>query len=529
MVSKPLQLPDDIEALKGIIASQGREFKVYEARINALEEKIRYLQGKLFGRRSEKYVANGEHQFYLFDEAEDIVEQEALSEEEIIVGSHKRKKPGRKPLPKDLPRIDVIHDLTEEEKICGCGCLKNRIGKEVCEKLDIVPAKVRVLRHIRYKYACKSCEGVESEQAAVKIAPLPAQIIPQGIATAGLLAHIITSKFVDGLPFYRQEKIFERIGVELTRGSMANWAIQVADRSKLLLELLENRIRSGPLISIDETTLQVLKEPGRSNTTKSYMWVFRGGSLDHPAIIFRYRPSRSGEVAQEFIGDYKGYVQTDGYIGYDFLKSKKGIIHVGCWSHSRRKFMEALAAGKRSKKSRKQKRSNTKIAIEIIRKLYAIEKYADENEYTKEQRYELRQHKAKPTLEGFKEWLETIRLQTPPQGLLGKAISYTLNQWSSLVRYIENGWLRPDNNLLENNIRPFAVGRKNWLFSGHPRGAEASATLYSLVVTAKENGLDPYHYLRYVFDKLPVANVEEDYRKLLPQHLERDQLMPAIP
>ena len=210
------QLPDDVEALKEIIASHGREFKVYI--INALEEKIRYLQGKLFGRRSEKNVVNGGVKFYLFDEAEEVVERDSQTEEEIIVPSHKRKKPGRKPLPKDLPRVDVIHDLKEEEKVCGCGCIKDRIGQEVCEKLDIIPAKVRVIRHIRYKYACKNCEGVESEEAAVKTAPLPAQIIPQGIATAGLLAHIITSKFVDGLPFYRQEKIFERMGVELTRG-----------------------------------------------------------------------------------------------------------------------------------------------------------------------------------------------------------------------------------------------------------------------------------------------------------------------
>jgi transposase len=305
---------------------------------------------------------------------------------------------------------------------------------------------------------------------------------------------------------------------------MANWAIHVAEKSKPLVEMLGAEIRSGPLINIDETTVQVLKEPDRANTTKSYMWVFRGGTKDHPLILYQYRPTRSGEVPKKFLGDYQGYVQTDGYGGYDFLKEKVGITHVGCWAHARRKFIEAFKARKSNKGTSKQKVGSTEIAINYIRKLYAMEKYADGNNYTVEQRYELRQEKVKPLLEEFKEWLEKRSLQTPPKGLLGKAINYTLGQWDSLIRYIDNGWLRPDNNLLENNIRPFVVGRKNWLFSGHPRGADASAALYSLVITAKENGLEPYHYLRFLFEKLPFANTEEDYRKLLPQNIDRKLL-----
>lgn len=518
MISQPQQLPDDIETLKGIIASQ---HQVYQSHINALEEKIRHLQGQLFGRRSEKHVVNEGLQKSLFNEAEEVVEQES---KEIIVPAHKRKKPGRKPLPKDLPRIDVIHDLKEEEKICACGRIKSRIGEEVSEKLDIIPAKMQVIRNIRYKYACKGCEGVESDEGAVTIAPLPPQIIPQGIATPGLLAHIITSKFVDSLPFYRQERMFERIGVGLSRANMANWSIQVADQCKPLMELLEKEIRSGPLINIDETTVQVLKEPDRANTTKSYMWVFRGGTTNHPLIIYQYHPTRSGKIAQDFIGNYQGYVQTDGYGGYDFLKDKNGLIHVGCWAHARRKFMEAIKARKSNKKTSGQKVGSAEIALSYIRKLYALESRADEKEYNDDQRYGLRREKAKPILDEFKKWLDKRSLQTPPQGLLGKAINYTLGQWESLIRYIDNGWLRPDNNLLENNIRPFVVGRKNWLFSGHPRGADASAALYSLVITAKENSLEPYYYLRFVFENLPFANTEEDYRKLLPQNVDQNSL-----
>jgi len=484
---------------------------------------MRHLQGHLYGKRSEKHIVNEGLQSSLFDEAE--VEIQAAVEQEIIVASHKRKKTGRKPLPDDIPRIELIHDLKEEEKICACGCMMTKIGEEVCQKLDVIPAKMKVIRHIRYKYACKHCEGVESEQGAVKTAPLPAQIIPQGIATPGLVAHIITAKFVDGLPFYRQQDVFGRMGVELSRANMANWAIQAADKCKPLMELFINAISSGPLISIDETTVQVLKEQDRKNTAKSYMWVFRGGSYEHPLIVYQYHTTRSGNVVLDFIGQYEGHVQTDGYSGYDFLKERKGIIHVGCWAHARRKFIEALKA---LKSSSDQMSTSAKVAINYIGKLYAIEKYADENKYTDQQRYRLRQQKAKSVLDEFKDWLDKKSLQTPPSGLLGKAINYTLNQWRSLITYSETGWIRPDNNLIENNIRPFAVGRKNWLFSGHPRGAEASATLYSLVITAKENGLDPYYYLRLLFENLPNAKTEEDYRKLLPQNVDPELIKAAV-
>jgi transposase len=212
------------------------------------------------------------------------------------VPAHKRKKPGRKPLPEALPRVEVIHDLPEDEKVCACGSPLSKIGEEVSEKLDYIPAKLQVIRHIRYKYACKSCEGVETEAGAVKTAPPPAQIIPKGIATPGLLAYILVSKFCDALPFYRQTKIFHRLGIEIPRATMANWAIQVARQCRPLLELLHTEILSGPLVSIDETTVQVLKEPGRANTTQSYMWIFRGGPPDQPALVYQYHPSRSGQV-----------------------------------------------------------------------------------------------------------------------------------------------------------------------------------------------------------------------------------------
>ena len=253
MVSKASILPDTIEQLKEITHR-------YEVENNILREQVRLLRAQLYGRKTEKIRAFQEDtQALLFDEAEACSSVEEEVKEEIEIKAHKRGKRGRKPLPADLPRVDVIHDLEEEEKTCACGCMKSRIGEEVSEQLDMIPARVQVIRHIRYKYVCKNCEGVDAEEPAVKIAPLPEQLIPKSIATPGLLAHVLTAKFVDALPFYRQESQFSRLGVDLPRSTMCGWAIKVAEISDPLLELLDKEIRSGPLINIDETPLQVMK------------------------------------------------------------------------------------------------------------------------------------------------------------------------------------------------------------------------------------------------------------------------------
>jgi transposase len=525
-------LPDNVAELKKIIVEREKQ---YQAHIKILEEKIRLLQDKIFGRKSEKLPAREDKycQLALFNEAEDIADKAATAQEQetsdradadtISVPAHTRQKPGRRPIPDHLPRVEVIHDLSEEEKLCGCGCQMSRIGEEVSEKLDIIPAKIQVIRHIRYKYACKNCEGVESEQSAVKVAPTPAQLIPKSMATAGLVAYIVVSKFADALPLYRQEGIFERIGVEITRSTMANWAIQAADACEPLFCLLHQELLSGPVINMDETPVQVLGEEGRSNTTKSFMWVFRGGGIGRPVVIFRYAPSRSGKVPKDYLQGYQGYIQTDGYSGYDDLGKQPGIIHVGCWTHSRRLFVDVLKA--LPAQTRKKKTGNaTTVALSYIGKLYAIEARAREEELTPDEIYQLRQEKSKPILEEFKDWLTRTYPQTPPKGLLGKAMEYCLNQWHKLERYILDGRLKIDNNLIENAIKPFVVGRKNWLFSANPRGAKASAALYSMIETAKANGLEPYRYLRFVFEKLPLAKTQDDYKALLPQYIDRELL-----
>jgi transposase len=517
------KLPDDAAELKEFFVSYCTQLEQkHQTQIDYLEERIRLLQNELFGRKSEKVIVDPPDQKLLFDTpaAEPSV-PDSSTDDLIIIPEHGRKKRGRKPLPEDLPRIEVVHDIPDEQKQCQCGQMLSRIGEDTCEKLDYVPAKVRVIRHIRPKYACRSCEGTDDDGPTVKIAPPPVQLIPKSNATEGLLAHLIVSKFADGLPLYRQQKIFARLGVDLSRSTMAGWVVKAYRECIPLLNLLAEEIRSGPLINVDETPLQVLKEPGRANTTKSYMWLYRGGPPDRPGLLYQYHPTRSGKAASDFLGDYEGYVQSDAFSGYEQLSQKKGICQVGCWAHARRGFVKVIKAKKKNR-SKHAPRSLADEAMQFIINLYKVER--EGHGLPPEELCQLRQKESKPILDAFEKWLDATKLITPPKGLLGKAIQYTLNNWDKLNVYIEDGRLKPDNNDAENAIRPFVIGRKNWLFAGHPNGAEAAAAFYSLVETAKANDLEPHSYLRYIFETLPLAETIEDYENLLPQHISKDLL-----
>jgi len=510
-------LPDDTTLLKQMLVDfQGHHNK----ETSILLEEINLLRAQLYGRKSEKFKSvDGPQPLPLFDMPEPADGIDKPEEEETEIPAHSRKKRGRKGLPDNLPRVERLHDIDDADKICACGCELSRIGEEVSEQLDVIPARAQVIRHIRPKYACKNCEGVEDDGPTVKIAPVHPQIIPKSIASPGLLSHILTAKFIDHTPFYRQEKQLIRLGIEVSRTSMCKWAMQAALSCQPLLNLLQDEILSGQYINIDETTLQVLHEPGRSPTTKSYMWVFRRGDPTKPVLLYQYHPTRSGDVVRAFLRDFQGYVQTDGYAGYNFLDCENNIHHIGCWAHARRKFTDVIKAQGKNRKS-----GAADEAMKYIKKLYQLEKNARKNELSAEQIYSMRQAEAKPILDDFKKWLSKKSLQTPPKGLLGKAVSYALNQWHRLIGYIEDGHLSPDNNMAENSIRPFVIGRKNWLFSGTPEGAEASALLYSLIETAKANKLEPYAYLRYIFDKLPIAASLEDYEALLPWNITHEQM-----
>jgi len=515
MQIKVSTLPNDSTALKGMLL----DFQDHhDKQTGILLEQISLLRAQLYGRKSEKHIPGESPQLSLFDMPEPVVDEEA-PEEEIHVPAHNRKKRGRKVLDENLPRVEKIHDLDPEDKICGCGAALSRIGEEVLEQLDVIPAKVQVIRHIRPKYACKHCEGLQDDGPTVKIAPVVPQIIPKSIASPGLLAHVLTGKFVDHVPFYRQEKQLIRLGGDICRASMCNWAQKVADACQPLLNLLQDEIVSGNYINIDETPVQVLAEPGRPPTSKSYMWVFRRGDPEKTALVFEYHETRHGGAAKAFLGDFKGHVQTDGYSGYNFLDIDENINHLGCWAHARRKFTDVIKAQGKNRKSR-----SADVALNYIKNLYRLEKEARLAKFTPQEIFDLRQEKAKPILDDFYKWLSKKSLQTPPKGLLGKAVGYTLRQWDRLVGYLQDGTLQPDNNGAENAIRPFVLGRKNWLFAGTPKGAEASALLYSLIETAKANKLEPYAYLRYIFTKLPIASTLEEYEALLPWNLTPEQI-----
>ena len=506
MEAYPVELPNDPVLLKEKIHS-------LEVKNALLEERIRQLIQKRFSASSEKYSPD---QVNLFDEAEqEQQEQEEDSndqnpkDDEIAVPAHTRKKVGRKPLPDHLPRVREEHDIPEEEKICPCcqGTL-HRMGEEVSEQLDIIPAKVQVIQHVRPKYACRHCEE------GVKTAEPPPQPLPRSIATPGLLAYIVTSKYVDGLPLYRLEQFtLNRLGVEIARATMATWMVRCGDLVQPLINLLRDKLLEAPVVHCDETTVQVLNEPGKTPQSKSYMWVqVAEPQNDQKIILFDYAAGRSGSVPVKLLEGYQGYLQTDGYEGYTAIGRQPGIISQGCWAHARRKFDEAIKGQKDPKKTGK-----AHAGLALIQKLYRIEREIKESPPDDKQR--LRQQRSVPILDQLRQWLEKSLPQVPPKSLLGKALHYLHNQWDKLVRYVNEGYLRMDNNLAENAIRPFVIGRKAWLFSNSQKGARASANLYSLVETAKACGLEPYAYLKEVFTQLPAAETVAEIEKLLPWNI----------
>lgn len=512
-----IALPDDYESLKQIIADLTAENE-------HLKEKYELLRKKLFGRSSEKLTKEDEAQGILFNEAEEGIEispQTSESESVITVEKHTRRKAGRKPLSEDLPREEIIYDLTEEEKKCPC-CGKERpsIGQEETEELDIIPAKIHVIKRIYKKYgACGCDEFFHAEIPEVKSAPFEKRMIPGSIASSGLLAFVFTSKFCDALPFYRQSKMFERIDADISRATMCNWVIETHEKMHLFFEVFEEHLKSGNFIRMDETTVQVLHEEGRSPQTKSYMWVAIGYPIrGRPLVLFRYHPTRSGEIPDHFLSGFNGHLQTDGYDGYNRAVTNNVLIHVGCMAHARREFNNAYDIGKKNKDSKAFK------ALEYIQKIYRIESDLRSQELSDEIFVERRKKLVLPVLDEFHAWLLRNKAEVPPQSLVGKAISYTLNEWEKLIRYLDLACMTPDNNEIERAIRPFVVGRKNWLFSNTPRGAAASAAIYSLIGSAKANRLEPYAYLRFLFSRLPYAQDRESVKKLLPCFLSSEDI-----
>jgi transposase len=508
-------LPDDVATLQAMVIDahqallkKERKIESLYQLINAYQEEKRLAAARRFAPSNEKEAG----QYRLFDEAERGAVEAPTPEPDtasVPVKAHRRRG-GRTPLPEHLPRVEIVHDLSEAEKRCECGACKEAIDQQVSEQLDIIPAKVRVLKHIRLKYACKHCDS------APQTAAMPAQPIPKSQASAGFLAYVITSKYADALPLYRQCHILSRGGVELGRQTLCHQVVKSGELVQPLINLLQERILDDEVVQMDETTTQVLDEPGKTAQSRSYMWVMRGGPPGQRAIIYHYDPGRGQAVAKRLLAGYRGYLQTDAWSAYEAVHSDT-VTAVGCWAHARRKFVEAEKA---LPKNQRKRSGRIQQALAYIGKLYAVEK--THRQSTPEQRLAARRQHSLAVLEQFKIWLDKQNIN--PKSRLGNAIAYTLKNWDRLTVYCTDGRLEIDNNAVENAIRPFAVGRKNWLFSASQAGARASANLYSLIETAKAHGLNEYDYLKWVFTKLPAANTVEHFEALLPWNIDKAEL-----
>lgn len=501
----PTQTAEEIiAALQLQLAKKESELTEKNQRIETLQHQLHQALAARFGRKSEQQSTA--QLDLVFDETALPQAQAAIreSDESIHVPSHTRKKAGRKPLPADLPRVEVIHDISEEEKTCACGCTLTHISNETSEQLEYIPAKVQVRVNIRKKYACKACE------LTIKTAAMPAQIIPKSMATPSLLAHIAVSKYDDHLPLYRQEEILQRHHIDIASNTLGDWMTRVGHTLTPLIKLLQHDIITHDVAFADETTLQVLIQPGKSAKQKSYMWVFSGGPPDKYAIVYHYGNTRASEVPLRFFEEFEGYLHVDGYNGYLPLLATRKVKIVACLAHIRRKFY-AITQMVSTEGLAHQ-------AMKWITQLYHLEKILRDDNACFDTIKMTRLEKATPILNEMQAWLQAHSVKVPPKSPIGEAIHYALKQWPHLLHYLDDGRLEIDNNRSERAVKPFVIGRKNWLFAGNHHGAIAGANLMSLIETAKVHGLNPYEYLRHLFIHIPQADTLEKLEALLPYH-----------
>jgi transposase len=499
-----MQLQNEYTGLKLWQAKQLEREALYQQEIAWLTEELLRIRRERFGAMKERWES--EEQIILFNEAEveagksDPEGQAEALDSPVSVSGFKRKRGKRGPLPPALPREIVTVELPESERFTEDGQPLQVIGKEISEKLFFEPARLKVLEYHRLRY------GVDSGDP-IKTAPPVPSIIPKGIATPSLLADIVTNKYADGLPLYRQEEIWERTGVPLSRSSMGRWIMQAAEACMPVWNVLEGWLLEETYVSCDETPTQVLKEKGRAAETKSWMWVRGTPNRKQPIVLFDYDPHRSGEVAKKLFADYRGFLQADAYGAYNGLEKQEGVIRLGCNMHGRRGFSDA-------DKGAKEGRGLAAIALKYYQRLYAIEEKAKKQGLSPSDRKILRDVEQVPIWEEMKAWAEKHITKVPKKSLIGKALAYFTSQYELLRGYLVDGRLEMDNGFAERTIRKFAIGRNNWMFSDTPEGAHASALFYSFVVTAKLNGVNPYQAIRTIFERIPTASTVEDYEAL---------------
>lgn len=484
------QLSAENKALKNEIEKLKKLNKWYE-------EQFKLSRKKMFGASSERSDMD---QLNMFNEAE--AESQAIAVEptiEEITYKRKKKKGSREKSLENLP-VETIEYTIEDNNCPNCNSQLHIMSKEIRKELKIVPAKVSVIEHISNIYTCRNCEKTDITTPIIT-APSPKALIPRSIVSPSVMAFIMNQKFVNSLPLYRQEQEFKRMNVLLSRQNLSNWMIAGAKILKPLVEEMKNNLLSKKVLHADETTLEVLCEPDRPAQTSSYMWIYRTTGCDKPIVIYDYQQGRAGIYAENFLKGFTGYLHTDGWGGYHRLEPN--ITLCGCWAHTRRKFNEALTT--------KEADSLASIGLNYCNKLFDIERDITDN--TPDEIFVLRQEKSKPVAEEFFAWATDSLQKALPKSLIGTALQYALNQKKYLLSFLKDGRLELSNNRAERSVKPFVIGRKNWLFCNTPNGANSSAIIYSIIETAKENGLKPMEYLTYIFEQY---QNNKDISKLLP-------------
>jgi len=500
LFSENESLRTEADGLRAKSAHDQERIALYEEELSHLREIIRDFKRHRFGTKSERWESTEQ---LVFNEAEVLAANDKPENPEddtdIEVAAHKKKRGHRKPLPEDLEREIVVIELPESERLGEDGRPLRPIGKEISEKLHFEPAQMKVIETHRIRY------GADAGDSGV-IAPPAPSIIPKGIATPGLIAHIVMQKYGYGMPFYRMEDMFKRMGVEIPRCTQARWVIEAAKACWAIKNVLVDRLMLAPYVSCDETWTQVLKEKGRTAESKSWMWVRCTPSELKKIVLFDYDPHRSAEVANRLFADYRGTLQVDGFASYNDLEDQDGVTRLGCNMHGRRKFEAAVRIGAQ------QGQSIGEEALKFYKRLYDIETKARLLSW--DERHALRAKEAHSIWLEFKSWADAQAKKVPPKSKIGQAFHYFLNEYDYLIGYLKHGMFEMDNGFAERAITSFAIGRKNWLFADSEAGADAASFFYSIVVTAKINGNDPYVVLKTIFEQIPLAKTAEDIERL---------------
>jgi len=500
MIIDPHNLPGDVSGCHALIAELVRELDVRDRRVRQLQHQLEQLLRWRYGQKRERVDEN-----QMFFEALAMVsagaapapQEEPESPAEPMI--HRRKGHGRRQLPANLPRKRVVYDVPEEQRHCPhCPETMQNIGEEVSERLEYVPASLSVIEEACQKYACpKGCTVVTAQK--------PMQPIEKGLPGPGLLAHVTVSKYADHMPLARQEGMFRRQGVELARSTLCDWMRRCAELAMPLYQLMKQRVLSSKAVQTDDTPVPVL-DPELTRTRTGRIWSYVGDAAN-PFTVYDYTPTREGEGPTAFLEDFAGYLQADAYSGYDamYVDEERNVIEVACWAHARRKFFDAQSSDL----------MRSMIMLAYVRLLYDVERETKSKSITGEARRALRQEKSLPILADIEAYLRREQSHVLPKSPIAEAIGYALNNWSALLRYCEDGDLEIDNNGAERSLRGIAVGRRNWMFYGSDNGGHTAAILGSLTTTCKRLHIDPFVYLRDVFERIS-AHPMNRLAELLP-------------